>query len=254
MKYIIIEDEQLAAKRLRELIASIRPEYNFLSKFDSVEGATIALPALKYDLLFMDVQLADGLSFDIFDQITVKAPIIFTTAYDEYAVKAFKSNSVDYLLKPIDQGELAAAIEKFENTFHRNTAKGSSGNDLDLSSLIQSLQPKGKERFVVRVGEHLKTIPTSDVQLIYSQDRATYIFTKEGRRFLIDYSLDRADELLSSDVFFKVSRKFIINMAYIKDIVAFTNSRLEIIVEHFEEEQVIVARERVNQFKEWLDR
>ncbi|MEP4134598.1 MAG: response regulator, partial [Cyclobacteriaceae bacterium] len=106
MKYIIIEDEQLAAKRLRQLIEEIRPDYQFVSKFDSVEGATISLPALKYDLLFMDIQLADGNSFDIFDQITVKAPIIFTTAYDEYALKAFKSNSVDYLLKPIDANEL----------------------------------------------------------------------------------------------------------------------------------------------------
>lgn len=252
MKYIIIEDEQLAAKRLRQLIEEIRPDYQFVSKFDSVEGATISLPALKYDLLFMDIQLADGNSFDIFDQITVKAPIIFTTAYDEYALKAFKSNSVDYLLKPIDASELKAAIEKFEN--NHKPANQLTTQSPDLNELLKSLQPKGKERFVVKVGEHLKTIETKDVQLIFSQDKATYIFTKEGRRYLIDYSVDRVKELLSPDMFFQISRKFIINLHFIKDIIAFTNSRLEIVVEHFEEEQVIVARERVGDFKEWLDR
>ncbi|MEP0367474.1 MAG: LytTR family DNA-binding domain-containing protein [Cyclobacteriaceae bacterium] len=252
MKYIIIEDEQLAAKRLRQLIEEIRPDYQFVSKFDSVEGATISLPALKYDLLFMDIQLADGNSFDIFDQITVKAPIIFTTAYDEYALKAFKSNSVDYLLKPIDANELKSAIEKFEE--NHKPADKLENQAPDLNELLKSLQPKGKERFVVKVGEHLKTIDTKDVQLIFSQDKATYLFTKEGRRYLIDYTVDRVKELLSPDTFFQVSRKFIINLHCIKDIIAFTNSRLEIVVEHFEEEQVIVARERVSDFKEWLDR
>ncbi|MEO9477970.1 MAG: LytTR family DNA-binding domain-containing protein [Cyclobacteriaceae bacterium] len=252
MKYIIIEDEQLAAKRLRQLIEEIRPDYQFISKFDSVEGATISLPALRYDLLFMDIQLADGNSFDIFDQITVKAPIIFTTAYDEYALKAFKSNSVDYLLKPIDAKELKSAIEKFEE--NHTPADKLETQAPDLNELLKSLQPKGKERFVVKVGEHLKTVETKDVQLIFSQDKATYIFTKEGRRYLIDYSVDRVKELLAPDMFFQISRKFIINLHFIKDIIAFTNSRLEIVVDHFVEEQVIVARERVGDFKEWLDR
>jgi DNA-binding LytR/AlgR family response regulator len=253
MKFIIIEDELLAAKRLREMIEALRPDYQFVSKFDSVEGATISLPALKYDLLFMDIQLADGNSFDIFDQISVHAPIIFTTAYDEYALKAFKENSVDYLLKPIDGQELKSAIERFEQTFHKpKPAIASFTSQLD--DLLKSLQPKGKERFVVRVGEHLKTIETKDIQLLYSQDKATYIFTKAGRKYLIDYSLDRAADLLSKELFFAVSRKFIINLNYIKDIIAFTNSRLEIIVDLFEEEQIIVSRERVSDFKNWLDR
>lgn len=253
MKYIIIEDEQLAAKRMRELISSIRPDYQFVAKFDSVESATISLPVLKYDLLFMDIQLADGNSFDIFDQISVKAPIIFTTAYDEYAVKAFKANSVDYLLKPIDQNELSTAIQKFETTFHKPLDKPSESAP-PINELIRSLQPKGKERFVVRVGDHLKTINTAEIQLIFSQDKGTYIFTREGRRFLIDYTIDGVNELLSKEVFFKISRKYIINLNFIKDIIAFTNSRLEIVVDHFDEEQIIVSRERVNDFKHWLDK
>ncbi|MEQ8549337.1 MAG: LytTR family DNA-binding domain-containing protein [Cyclobacteriaceae bacterium] len=255
MKFIIIEDEQLAAKRLRALVEELRPDYEFVSKFDSVESATISLPVLKYDLLLMDIQLADGNSFDIFDQINIKTPIIFTTAYDQYAVKAFKANSVDYLLKPIDKTELEKAIVKFEEYFNSQSNEPAIGeNQNDLIHLIKSLQPKGKERFVVRVGEHLKTIETVDVQLIYSMDKATYILTNQGRKYLIDYSVDKVDELLNKDKFFKVSRKFIVNLGAIKDIITFTNSRLEIVVDHFDEEQVIVARERVAPFKEWLDR
>lgn len=252
MKYIIIEDEQLAAKRLRELITSFRPDYEFVAKFDSVESATISLPVLKFDVLFMDIQLADGNSFDIFDQISVKAPIIFTTAYDEFALKAFKTNSVDYLLKPIDQSELNTAIEKFESTYNKKEA--SAETSLDINDLIKSMNPKGKERFVVKVGEHLKTVETKHIQLIYSQDKGTYLFNETGKKFLVDYSLDKVEDLLDPSAFFRISRKFIVNLSYIKDIIAFTNSRLEIVIEHFDEEQIIVARERVNEFKGWLDR
>ncbi len=252
MKYIIIEDEQLAAKRLRELIEVIRPDYNFVAKFDSVESATISLPVLQYDLILMDIQLADGNSFDIFDQIRVKAPIIFTTAYDEYAIKAFKTNSVDYLLKPIDKAELTSAIEKFEH--HNQTPSLNDDQSIQITDLIKTLQPKGKERFVVKIGDHLKTIETADIQLIFSQDKATYLFSKEGKRFLVDYSLEKVEELLNGDQFFQVSRKFIVSIQYIRDIIAYSNSRLEIVVNHFDEEQIIVARERVGDFKGWLDR
>ncbi|MEQ9468108.1 MAG: LytTR family DNA-binding domain-containing protein [Ekhidna sp.] len=251
MKYIIIEDEQLAAKRLRFLIEAIRPDYEFVAKFDSVESASISLPALRYDLLFMDIQLADGLSFDIFDQIKVEKPIIFTTAYDEYALKAFKTNSVDYLLKPIAEEDLNVAVEKFESNFKREAPKPEPS---DIQNLIKSLQPSGKERFVVKVGEHLRTIESSRIQLIYSQDKGTYLFTDSGKRYLVDYTLDKVDDMMSKSEFFRISRKFIINLNYIKDIIAFTNSRLEIVVDHFDEDQVIVARERVSEFKAWLDR
>jgi len=252
MKYIIIEDEQLASKRIRELMVSIRPDYTYVAKFDSVESATISLPVLKYDLILMDIQLADGNSFDIFDKIKVSAPIIFTTAYDEFAIKAFKTNSIDYLLKPIDVGELRNAIEKFES--NKQIATSSSDESPQITELIKSLQPKGKERFVVKIGEHLKTVETATVQLIYSQDKATYLFTKEGKRFLIDYSVEKVEELLNENQFFRISRKFIVNIAFIRDIISYSNSRLEIVLEHFDEEQVIVARERVSDFKVWLDR
>lgn len=247
MKYIILEDEKLASGRLKKLIANLRPEYQCIMVVDSVEAAVQVLPALQVDLAFMDIQLADGLSFEIFDQVNFHSPIIFTTAYDEYAIRAFKSNSIDYLLKPIDEGELKGAIEKFEKQNGNHTG-------LKLDELMRSLQPAGKERFVVKVGEHLKTVETSGVQLIYSQDKGTYLFTREGRKYLIDYTLDKVEDLLDKRQFFRISRKFIVNLSYIKDIVAYTNSRLEIIVDLYEDEQVIVSRERVQDFKEWLDR
>ncbi|MEP1095218.1 MAG: LytTR family DNA-binding domain-containing protein [Cyclobacteriaceae bacterium] len=252
MKYIIIEDEQLASKRLRELMTSLRPDYTYIAKFDSVESATISLPVLQYDIILMDIQLADGNSFDIFDQIKLNAPIIFTTAYDEFAIRAFKTNSIDYLLKPIDEEELRNALEKFES--NRQTSPSSNEDSAQITDLIKSLQPKGKERFVVKIGEHLKTVESSSIQLIYSQDKATYLFTKEGKRFLIDYSVEKVEELLNENQFFRISRKFIVSIEFIKDIISFSNSRLEIVMDHFDEEQIIVARERVHDFKAWLDR
>ena len=254
MKYIIIEDEQLAAKRLRSLIEELRPAYKFCAKFDSVEAATISLPALSYDLLFMDIQLADGISFDIFDQIQVDKPIIFTTAYDEFALKAFKTNSIDYLLKPIDLNELKTAIEKFERSFDSSRKGEDKVESSQLEKLIQTLNPSGKERFVVKVGDHLKTIETKEIQLIYSQDKGTYLFSKDGKRFLVDYTMDKIEGLLNPSCFFRISRKYILNVDFIKDIIAFTNSRLEVIVDHFDDDQIIVARERVSDFKNWLDR
>lgn len=241
-----MEDEKIASNRLKELIAGIRPDYQCVLTLDSVESAVISLPALQVDLAFMDIQLADGNSFDIFDQISLEVPIIFTTAYDEYALKAFKANSVDYLLKPIDPEELSKALDKFE----KHSLKGKE----ELSQLVKTMQPRGKERFVVKIGERLKTVETSDVQLIYSQDKGTYLFTKEGRKFLVDYTLDKVEELVDSEQFFRISRKYLVNLTYVKDLIAFTNSRLEIRIGGFEEEQVIVARERVGDFKAWLDR
>ncbi|MFZ9045992.1 MAG: LytR/AlgR family response regulator transcription factor [Cyclobacteriaceae bacterium] len=250
MKYIILEDEKIAAERLNRLITHIRPNYKHVETLDSVETAVISLTTLNADLYFMDIQLADGLSFEIFDQISIDKPIIFTTAYDRYALQAFKQNSMDYLLKPIDEEELAAAIEKFEKL--KRSLKNE--NSEDYGDLIKAIQPTGKKRFIVKVGDHLKSIRSSDIQAFYSHDKATYLLTTEGKKYLIDYSLEKVEQLLSKSDFYKISRKFIVNIHFIHDIVAYTNSRLEVKLNHFNEEQIIVARERVQEFKNWLDR
>lgn len=250
MKYIIIEDEKIAAERMKRLISEIKPNYKHLITLDSVETAVISLTALKADLYFMDIQLADGLSFEIFDQVQIESPIIFTTAYDQYAIQAFKQNSVDYLLKPIDEDELTASIEKFEK-YNQDRTKEEPEH---YTELIKSIQPTGKERFIVKVGDHLKNILTADIQAFYSQDKTTYLLTKTGQKFPIDYSLERIEQLLSTVDFYKISRKFIVSIHYINDIIAYTNSRLEVKIAHYDEDQIIVARERVQGFKSWLDR
>jgi DNA-binding LytR/AlgR family response regulator len=253
MKYIIIEDETIAAQRLKNLITQIRPDFKHVITLDSVESAVISLTALKADLFFIDVQLADGISFEIFDQVKIEGPIIFTTAYDNYAIQAFKQNSVDYLLKPIDPSELEGAIEKFEKLAVKSS-EAAEEEEATYTQLIKSLQPSGKERFIVKVGDHLKNILCADIQAFYSKDKMSYLLTKEGKKYPVDYSLDRIDELVSPVDFFRISRKYIINLAHVGDIVSYTNSRLEIGLKYFDEEQVIVARERVADFKTWMDR
>jgi DNA-binding LytR/AlgR family response regulator len=247
MNYVIIEDEKIAAERLRNLVEQIRPYYRKVVTLDSVESACVSLPALKADLLFMDIQLADGLCFDIMDQVSIDTPVIFTTAYDQYAIQAFKANSVDYLLKPLVPKELEDAIEKFEKFRHQQETP-------EYTPLIKSMQPEGKERFVVKVGDHLKSIKTEDLLLVFSQDKATYLLENSGRRYLVDHSLEKMEDLLSPQDFFRISRKFIVQIEAIRDIIAYTNSRLEVKTDHFSDEQIIVARERVNEFKQWLDR
>ncbi len=246
MRYAILEDEKLASNRLKQLVTDMKPDYKCVVVLDSVESAVISLPALKVDLVFMDIQLADGISFDIFDQIKFDVPIIFITAYDEYALTAFKTNSVDYLLKPIDPVDLARALDKFE----KHAVRG----DDEIDKLMKSLQPKGKERFVVKIGDHLKTVSTQDIQLIYSQHKGTYLFDKQGRKFLVDYTLDKLEDMLNTDQFFRISRKYLVQADCINDIISYTNSRLEIKISGFDEEQIIVSRERVQEFKNWLDR
>jgi DNA-binding LytR/AlgR family response regulator len=250
MKYIIIEDEKIAAERIKKLVTALRPDFKHVITLDSVETAVISLTALKADLYFMDIQLADGLSFEIFDQVSIENPIIFTTAYDQYAIQAFKQNSVDYLLKPIDEEELEAAIRKFEKYKQSNSEKEVES----YTELIKSVQPSGKERFIVKVGDHLKNILSADIQAFYSQDKTTYLLTSDGKKYPIDYSLEKIEQLVSSTDFFKISRKFIVSIHYLQDIVAYTNSRLEVRLNHYDEDQIIVARERVQEFKAWLDR
>lgn len=256
MRYIIIEDEQIAANRLKKLVSEVRPNYEFVMSLDSVEGATISLPVLKFDLIFMDIQLADGLSFEIFDLIPLKKPVIFTTAYDQYAIKAFKTNGVDYLLKPIDPSEIENAIAKFESQVVATTQQDYQN---DLKKILKSLggAPEQKEdfkkRFVVKIGDHIKTIPIEEINLFYSQDKTTFILTKEGRNFIIDFPLDRLVELVDPKSFFRISRKFIICLDAIDDMLSFSNSRLKLVVKHYDDENIIVARERVQEFKQWLD-
>lgn len=202
------------------------------------------------DLIFLDIQLSDGLSFEIFEHINTESAIIFTTAYDEYALKAFKLNSIDYLLKPIDEEELEAAINKF-----RNTQKSTGNiNVNELRSLLSVSKTKTyKSRFTAQIGQHLKLVEVSDIACFYSENKATYIHCYSGRNYPIEVSLEQLEDDLNPEKFYRINRKCILNIDAIKDIVSYTNSRLEIKLDNFDDFQLIVSRERVKDFKIWLN-
>lgn len=253
MKVLIIEDEPQAAQRLENLIKGLIPHVEILDKIDSVKRAVSWISANpKPDLIFMDIQLADGISFLIFEQCQILSPVIFVTAYDAYALKAFKVNSIDYILKPVDKDELSAALKKFETL---------SGNDVktktvlaNIDQAMQMLTKKFKTRFMIKVGEHLRTIEVSNILYFFSQDKATFCYTTDNRQLILDYTLEQLEEMIDPAVFFRINRKFLVAAQSIQDIISYTNSRLKLVVKGSADNDIIVARERVQEFKDWLDR
>jgi DNA-binding LytR/AlgR family response regulator len=250
MNVLIVEDEGIAAERLIALIRQLEPTISVVGEVDSVKSAVRWIQGnAAPDLAFFDIQLADGHSFEIFEQVQVSCPIIFTTAYDQYAIQAFKVNSIDYLLKPIKKDDLARALQKF-----KSTTQPLQSDMAALLALMQQQTQRYKERFVIKVGEHLKQVNTPDVALFFSAEKATYAQTFTGQRHLLDHTLDQVESMVNPTDFFRISRKYVVNLKAITDIIAFTNSRLKLRLPNYAEEDVIVARERVGDFKAWLDR
>lgn len=250
MNIIIIEDEKPAARLLQRKIEKLGLQVNTL--LHSVEESMNWFQNTSHpDLIFLDIQLSDGLSFEIFEQINIKSAVIFTTAYDEYALRAFKLNSIDYLLKPIDEEELAIAISKFQNQFQQHNI-----NSLDFEAikrmLVNPIAKEYRKRFSVKIGQQLKVIDLAEIECLYSENKGTYIHTLDNRDYLIDSSLEIVEAELNPKDFYRISRKFIIPMQSVKEIQVYSNSRLKISLPTYNSEEVIVARERVSDFKEWL--
>jgi two-component system response regulator LytT len=249
MNCLIVEDEKVAAERLSGLIKKCDPAIDITEVVQTVKNAVQWLNTHQApDLIFMDIQLADGLSFEIFEQTIVKTPVIFTTAYDEYALKAFKVNSIDYLLKPIDQKELKNAIDKFKEN---NLPKEIPAQVFD--NILHSLTKNYKNNFVIKVGEHIKVFTTEDVQCFYSIVKNTFLQNNSGRDYGISYSLDQLEELLDPSMFFRINRKFIVSSSAISDIICFSNSRLQVKLNSNKSDDLIVSREKVQDFKKWLE-
>ena len=255
MKVLIVEDEQLAAKRLEKLLLDSNHKIEIIAKLDTVERAISWLEEREQpDLIFMDIQLADGLCFDIFDYVQVKCPVIFTTSYDQYAIRAFKVNSIDYLLKPLDPGELYNAINKF-NFLSKNYTETKSPETLALQEAIKMLKQKSyKERFVVKVGEHIKSILVEDINHFESREKATFAHSKDKRKYILDFTLDQLMDVLDPKVFFRINRQYIISIEGFEDIISYSNNRLKIHLKSDKTMDAIVSRERVQDFKKWLDR
>jgi DNA-binding LytR/AlgR family response regulator len=265
---LIVEDEPLAARRLADLLARQPLPVQVLGTAESVKQAVALLASSAPDVLFLDIHLADGLSFELFEQAQVRCPVIFTTAYDQYALQAFKVNSVDYLLKPIDEDELTAALRKLRERSYpaglpaaSPTAPAPPAFDPALlAQLVQHMQQAApvasyKTQFVVRVGEHLKVVPVEQIAYFFSLEKATFLQTTEGRKFVVDYTMDQLEGLLDPRRFFRLNRAYLAQQTAIQDIIHYTNSRLQTVLKPAAPDaQVLVSREKVNVFKSWLDR
>lgn len=253
MNVLIIEDEIQAARRLENLINELLPQAIISGRTDSVKSAVKWFNNNPHpDLIFMDIQLGDGLSFEIFEMTAISAPVIFTTAYDEYALKAFKVNSIDYILKPVDKDELRGALEKFNTLKLTNVGKVDFSNS--ITQVMELLTKKYKERFVIKVGEHLRTVEVKDILYFFSSDKATFCSTREGRSHILDFTLDQLELMVNPVEFFRINRKYLVGTAAIQDIISHTNSRLKLILKDCPDQDIIVSRERVQEFKQWLDR
>lgn len=250
MQVIIIEDEKPSARRLQRMLSDLDVKTDTM--LHSVEESLEWFQANAHpDLIFLDIQLSDGLSFEIFETLEINSAVIFTTAYDEYALQAFKLNSIDYLLKPIDEDDLAKAVAKYKQ---RSSEQQSVKLDFDdiKKLLVNPIEREYKKRFSVKVGQHIKLINIDDIECFYSENKGTYAATNEGRNYLLDTTLEQLEDELEPHKFFRVSRKFIVNINMIDDIISYTNSRLKIKLQGFNASEIIVARERVKEFKDWL--
>ena len=249
MNCLIVEDEKMAAERLQQLILEYDPGIRILGVTQSIAKSVEWFnnhPAP--DLVFMDIQLSDGLSFEIFEQIESAFPLIFTTAYDEYALRAFKLNSIDYLLKPIAAEELKVAIDKYK----AQTPVVEYPQHV-FDSLLQGLTKSYKTKFVIKVGEHLRVIPVQDIQCFYSMEKSAFLQNRKGRDYAINYSLDQIEDLLDPEKFFRINRKYLVAFDSIKDIVNYSNSRLQLRLDSNSSDDLVVSRDRVQKFRKWLE-
>jgi two-component system response regulator LytT len=252
MKVLIVEDEISAAKRLEKLIRETDPSFEVLDFIESVEDSVKWLETHeKPDLIFMDIHLSDGSSFDIFRETEVNTPVIFTTAYDEYAIQAFKVNSVDYLLKPIKKAELKQSLDKFIEIYQAK--RGWSQNDLSqLLATVSAPREQYQKRFLIKYGEHIKTVEISEAAYFYIEARITMMKTHTGKNYPVDYNLDQLESILDPQQFFRINRKYIVNIDAIEKMYTYSKSRvkLELVPEAIED--TIVSSERSARFKVWL--
>jgi DNA-binding LytR/AlgR family response regulator len=249
MNILLIEDEEPAANRLHKMITEIDPAASVSENIVSITSAVKWFNQnTAPDLIISDIQLADGLSFEIFKTVGIQCPVIFTTAYDQYAIEAFKVNSIDYLLKPVKKEELAYAIGKYKK-LHANAAP------LNIEQLLKSFQPLPqdyKKRFVVKYGEHIKTINIEDVAYFYTEDKINFLTTKENRRFTVDFNLDALETMLDPAAFFRINRQYIISIQSIAEMFTYSKSRVLIKLNPPAKHETVVSTERSPDFKLWL--
>lgn len=253
MNIVIVEDEKLSAQRLEKLLTRIDNSIVVSAILDAVKSSVYWFKSNPTpDLVFLDIHLGDGLSFEIFDQINIECPIIFTTAYDEYAIKAFKFNSIDYLLKPIDQNLLQKSIQKFQKLSQKSFSKDFDFKD--LAKLLGSEKKIYRSRFLVNYRDELQSISTNHIAYFYSENKNTYLIGKDERKYLIDYTLEELETELDPVHFFRITRQIIASSQAIKKIYQHFNLKLKVELEPPFQEQIMLSRDKSGQLKEWLNR
>jgi DNA-binding LytR/AlgR family response regulator len=250
MKVVIIEDEKLSAEHLALLLKRIDANIEIIKYIDTVK-ATVKFfeVGLQCDLIFMDIHLADGNSFEVFSQIAIETPIIFTTAFDNYAIQAFKQNSIDYLLKPVAIQDLKFAIDKF-NKQHQPANRQLFET---FAHKYQQYNHQYKTRFLVKSGETIDTVQTCEIHHFETKESISFLLTNKGKRYVVEYTLDQLEKILPPEDFFRINRKIIIHIQAIQKVKTYFNSRLSITANKLEGDSQIVSRERVAEFKKWLD-
>jgi DNA-binding LytR/AlgR family response regulator len=252
MKILIIEDEELAVKKLQKTLSSTTAEAEIVGTTDSIKGSVEWLEQNPPpDLILMDIELADGQSFEIFNLTEVKSPVIFTTSYDEYALKAFKVNSVDYLLKPVQKEELQAALDKFAKL--RNNSK----SEINIESIVKELQQKlqqkeYRKRFLVKHAQKLVSVDVDDIAYFYSDGRLNFFKTTDNRKFVVDYTMDELEEMLDPEKYFRISRSFFTSIDSVDRIDDYFGNRLILGLKPAVDKEALVSREKVTEFKKWL--
>lgn len=250
MRVLIIEDEKVAADKLEQMLLEINPDIEIVAKKDAIKGAVSFLLQHTVDLIFLDIQLSDGISFSIFEQVQINTPIIITTAFDQYAIKAFELNSIAYLLKPIQKKELQSSLSKYQTL--------QSGLNIDFDSLLAQIkgeEPNYKKRFLIQIGEKIKKIEIADIAYFYAFDKAVFLKTFKDQSLPIDYSLDKVENMLNPELFFRINRKYIVHMNAINNMLAYSRGRVKIELNPPADDDfdTIVSIERSGDFKKWLN-
>jgi len=250
MNILIIEDEAFAAEKLEQMLLDINPAIKVLAKLGSINESVKWLMNHTAELIFLDIQLSDGISFSIFEQVTINTPIIFTTAYDQYAIKAFELNSISYLLKPIRKKDLEESLQKYQAL--------KSAFSIDFEMLLANMQgrePEYKKRFLIQIGEKISKIEISETAYFYVLYKGVFLKTFEGKSYPVEYTLDKLESLLNPELFFRINRKFLVNMEAISKMVAYSRGRVKLELKPKPEDDfdTIVSIDRSSDFKKWLN-
>ena len=255
MKILIVEDEELAVKKLQKTLYSVEPGVNVVGITDSIKSTVEWLRDNEQpDLILMDIELADGQSFEIFNLTDVKSAVVFTTSYDEYALKAFKVNSIDYLLKPVQKEDLEKSLAKFKNlAFKQSENAGGVNMENIIKELQQRLQPKEyRKRFLVKNGQKLVSIEVDDIRYFFSDGRLNFFKTSDNKKFVVDYTMDELEDMLDPVKYFRISRSFYVSITGIEKIDDYFGNRLILQLKPSVDKEALVSRERVTDFKQWM--